>query len=91
MYYINYHTGARKANAETIEEAKRIADEGAIYTQEIITVEDESGKVLWQRAWVETGYTWEEYAEEFDVKEEDLMIFGTSGFYAEWQNVEDWQ
>lgn len=35
-YYIDYNTGAGNEYAETLEEAKALADEGACYTQESI-------------------------------------------------------
>lgn len=37
-YYIDYNTGAGNEYAETLEEAKALADEGACYTQESIHI-----------------------------------------------------
>ena len=39
MYYINYCTGAGNERTDTLEEAKRIADEEAAYTQQHIIIE----------------------------------------------------
>ena len=47
MYHINFHTGAGNLDGiKTVDEAKRLADEGAQYTQAPITIEDEGGNEI---------------------------------------------
>lgn len=79
MYYINYHTGAGDGTAETIERAMQIADEGAAYTQQKITIEDEHGEIVMTRYWCGVEYA----PDEHDC--EDPICFGSYGFYSDWQ------
>ena len=80
MYYINYQTGAGNDTAGTLDEAKRLADEGAAYTQQPITIEDEDGNEVSRRAWCGVEYNEDEYYCE------DPIRFGTFGFYGDWTN-----
>ena len=78
-YYINYHTGAGNEWIEgTLEEAMAAADRGAAYTQENITVEDESRSVVASRNWYGVDYA------SADVAEENPIRFGDYGYYADW-------
>lgn len=79
MYTINYNTGIT-ARANTIEEAKRIADAEAAYTQEPITIEDESGDEIARRHWWGVEY------DENVAPCEDPICFGNYGYYDDWTN-----
>lgn len=79
MYYINYQTGAGNDTADTLEEAKRIADEGAAYTQQPIVIEDEDGNEVSRRSWYGVKYN----ADDDCV---DPILFGSFGFYSDWTN-----
>lgn len=77
MYTVNYHTGAGNSAAETLDDAKKVADNGACYTQQDITVEDEEGNVAARRTWY--GCT--------DGISECIspIRFGNFGFYGDWE------
>jgi hypothetical protein len=77
-YTINYHTGAgnETIESENLEAVKSQADEGAAYTQQDISIEDENGKEVARRAWNGVEF------EEGDA--EDPIKFGSSGFYGDW-------
>lgn len=77
-YTINYHTGAGNETIESddLEAVKAQADEGAAYTQQPITIEDENGKEVARRTWYGTEIS------EGDA--EDPIEFGSSGFYGDW-------
>ena len=80
MYYIDYNTGAGNEWAETLEDAKALADDGAAYTQESIVIKDEDGKEITRRDWYGTGYDPDvDYCE-------DPICFGSFGFFADWTN-----
>ena len=77
MYYtINYGTGSY-SQADTLEEAKQKADEGASQTNEPITIEDKTGDEVARRPW--HGY--------LDGLEDMInpIRFGASGYYGDWQ------
>lgn len=79
-YYINYNTiDEYELDADTLEEAKAEADEGAAYTQRSIEITDEHGEVLARREW------WGVEASEED-EEDDIIEFGSYGFYGPWYN-----
>lgn len=78
MYTINYHTGTGNEHADTLDEAKRIADEGAAYTQQPITIEDEDGNEITRRPWWSVAYD-EDAAAEFDP-----IHIGDYGYYGDW-------
>lgn len=80
MYYINYQTGAGNDTSDTLEEAKRIADEGAAYTRQPIVIEDEDGNEVSRRSWYGVEYNANEY---YCV---DPILFGSFGFYSDWTN-----
>ena len=75
-YNVRYNTGAGdELGIETLDEAKRIADEGAAYTQCDIVIEDEDGEEITRRIW---------YGVKPDEDEENIINFGDFGFYADW-------
>ncbi|TCL43205.1 hypothetical protein [Harryflintia acetispora] len=80
MYYINYHTGAGDNNAETLEQAKVLADQGAAYTQQPITIHDEDGEEVARRNWFGV-----EYNAEDDQETMDPITYGSFGYYGDWQ------
>lgn len=77
-YTINYNTGAgnETIESEDLEAVKAQADEGAAYTQQPITIEDENGNEVARRSWNGVEF------EEGDA--EDPIRFGSSGFYGDW-------
>ena len=80
MFYIKYHTGAGDETASTIEEAKRIADDGAAYTQLSITIEDEYGNEVARRPWWGVEFDPDATDETID----DIISFGRFGYYGAW-------
>ena len=80
-YYINYHTGAGDEWVEgSLDEAKRIADGGAAYTQEPITIEDENGVEVACRPWWGIDFRPDETDESWD----EIISFGSFGHYGAW-------
>lgn len=78
-YYINYHTGAGNETVDgTLEEAKRVADEDAAYTQQNIEIFDEDGDSVAIRRWVGVDYN-------NGYESENPIIFGSFGFYDDWE------
>ena len=81
-FLINFGTGAGEEYAETLEEAKEIAEENATYTQCSITIEipsnddEEENKVVAKLPW------WSVQPGEDD---EVTVDFGNFGFYGEWE------
>lgn len=77
-YTINYHTvaGNETIEAEDLEAVKSQADEGAAYTQQEITIEDEDGKEIARREWCGVEFK--------DGDAGDPIKFGTFGFYGDW-------
>lgn len=78
MFKIKYGTGAGNTTADTLDEAMSIADEGAAYTQEHISIEDAEGNVVARRFW------WS--CTEGIENEENPIRFGDFGFYGDWQH-----
>ena len=78
-YYINYHTGTGNEWANTLEEAKILADNEASYTQKDIIIEDEFGNEVLRRPWWGTQYSGE------NEEEENPILFGSFGYYGDWQ------
>lgn len=78
MYIINYHTGAGNEHAATLDEAKRIADEGAAYTQQPIVIEDEDGREITRRPWWNVAYNGDVFPEN------NPICFGHYGYYGDW-------
>ena len=80
MYNINYHTGAGdESGFETIDDAKVAAVEGATYTQQDITIENENGDEVARLPWC--GVEADE-----DEDDEVEVSFGSFGYYAQWQD-----
>ncbi len=79
-YHICYHTGAGDDYADTLDEAMKIADEGAAYTQQDISIEDENGEEVARRRWC--GVEYDEDNE--DTYCEDPICFGSYGYYFDW-------
>lgn len=78
-YNIKYHTGAGDETVTgTLEDAMRVADEGAAYTQKDITIEDSDGNEITRRVWFGTGY------DPDSDSQQDPICFGGFGFYADW-------
>lgn len=83
-YYIDFNTGAGNEYAETLEDAKEIADDGAAYTQQNITIHPViNGKVdfdstVTMRCWYGVAY------DENKAYEENPICFGDFGYYADW-------
>lgn len=87
MYTIKYHTGVQDDTADTIEEAMQTGDKHAAYTQQPITIHDETGKELYRRPWWGTKYDSEE-----DPDTVNPIPFCGSGYYGDWQDgMEDYQ
>ena len=82
-YFINYHTGAgNQTITGTLEDAQKIADEGAAYTGADITIEDEDGNTVMIRCW---------WGVKFDPETDDSadpICFGDYGYYGDWQVAE---
>lgn len=77
MYYINYHTGAGDEVTETLNDAMKIADDGACYTQQNITIEDDKENIVAQRTW---------YGVQANIEyDEDIIDFGSFGYYGPWE------
>lgn len=80
-FLVNFGTGAGNEFAETLEEAKEIAEENATYTQASITIEipnnnEEENEVVAKLPW------WSVHPGDDDVVTVD---FGDFGFYGEWE------
>lgn len=76
-YQIDYHTGAGNEYANTLEEAMEIADSGASYTGQDITISDSEGNEILRRIWWGVPYDEES-------PEENIIKFGQSGYYSDW-------
>lgn len=80
-YHINYHTGAGNEYVEgSLDEAKKIADDGAAYTQEPITIEDEYGEEVARRPWWGIEFR----PDETEESREEVLCFGSFGHYGAW-------
>ncbi len=78
-YYINYGTGAGNELVEgTLDEAKKVAEDGLAYTQTDIRIQTEHGEDVAVLNWY--GVT---------PNEDDVVTakFGDFGFYGEWWDV----
>lgn len=84
-YYIDYGTGEDNEWVDgNLQEAMDIADEGARYTQENFGVYlyDEGTYVpVAVRNWYGVAYN----ADDEALYAEDPIVFGTEGFYGDWQ------
>lgn len=81
MFNINYGTGAGNESAETLWEAKALADEGAAYTQADIVITDEDGDEVARRTWCGVAYDADECGEENPIN------FGDYGYYTDWVDM----
>lgn len=79
MYYINFNTGEGNEWASTLEEAMKIADDGAAYTQKDIVIENKDGKEVLRRRWWGVPY------DEHEVEEESPICFEQYGYFGDWQ------
>lgn len=76
-FTINFNNGIRhQEECESIENAMKIADERAAYTQESITIENEFGDILARRPWYGCSSGIEETT--------NPIKFGDFGFYGDW-------
>lgn len=79
MFNVDFGTGAGNESAETLLEAKALADEGAAYTERDIVITDEDGDEVARRTW--WGVQYDE-----DVGDEtDPICFGSFGYFGDWQ------
>lgn len=78
MLYVNYHTGSGDETAETLAEAMAIADDGACYTQQKITIEDEAGNTVACRYWYGVQ------ADPEEIEDDEIIDFGSFGYYGPW-------
>lgn len=84
-YEVNFGTGAGNRTAKTLEEAKKIADDCAAYTQcdiAIYAVTDDDRIEIAQRKWYGL-------APSADDKKLDIIQFGHHGYYGQW-SVDQW-
>ena len=75
-YYVDYGTGAGNEWVEgTLEDAMKVAEKGAAYTQMDINIENEDGVEVARLPWNAVG-----------AGEDDIVVveFGSFGFYGEW-------
>lgn len=75
-YYINYGTGAGNEYVDgTLEDAKRVAEDGLAYTQTDVKIQTEDGEDVSVLNW-----------HEMQPEEDDVVTarFGDHGFYGEW-------
>lgn len=80
-YTINYQTGITEEIEGTLEQAKAMADEGAAYTQQDITILDEKGETVACRSWWGVAYD----PDETDETEDEVIQFGSFGHYSAWR------
>lgn len=77
-YYVNYGTGAGNEYVEgTLDDAKKVAEDGLAYTQTDVKIQTEDGEDVAVLPWYGV------------VPEEDDVItasFGDFGFYEEWHD-----
>lgn len=78
-YYIDYKTGAGNECADNMDDAKRIADAGAAYTQQDIVIYDEDENEIARRRWCGVAYNADECGAE------NPICFGSFGFYDDWE------
>lgn len=76
MYHINHGTGAGDSTAETLDQARAIAERDASYTQVAITITDDDGNVVARLPW------WGIAASEDD---EPVVDYGSFGFFGPWE------
>ncbi len=86
-YLIDYNTGAGNNFADSIEDAKQKADEGAAYTQkDIVIYEGKSNtptsewKEILRRNWWGVPFD----PEETEETKEEIIQFGSFGYYGAW-------
>lgn len=78
-WHIDYRTGAGNETVYgTLEQAKKIADDGAAYTQCDIVIMSADNDVVAIRRWVGVNY-------ENGYESESPILFGTFGFYDDWE------
>lgn len=80
MFTINYNNGLRDECDGTLGEAKAMADEHAGYTQCDISIEDENREEVARRRWYDVPFD----PSETETAEDDVIQFGTLGFYDRW-------
>jgi len=81
-YLINYNTGAGDIKIiGDLDDAMNKADLKASYTQTDITIYNNNNEKVATRTWVGLNY------ENQEIEENDPIVFGTSGYYADWEEV----
>ncbi|MEG1718623.1 MAG: hypothetical protein RR333_08325 [Bacteroidales bacterium] len=75
-YYVDYNTGAGNEKVDTLEEAKKIAEEDCAYTQKSVNI-IYNGEIIATLPWVPT-----------QPSEDDIVIanFGDFGYYGDWED-----
>ena len=83
-YFVDFGTGAGNKYADTLEEAKMLADKCAAYTQKDIRIVDRStGEAVAVRRWYGVKYDPDE------AEQDDPIEFGDSGFYGDWESISE--
>ena len=78
-YLVDYNTGVGyKEVIGNLNDAMRIADDNAGFTQQHIDILDNEGEIVAHRNWNGIAY------DNADVEEEDPIEFGSSGYYSDW-------
>lgn len=80
MYIINYKNGITEECEGTLEQAKKIADDGAAYTQSDIVIANKDGEEVAIRRWYGVPYD----PDATDDAEDEVIQFGTFGHYSGW-------
>lgn len=77
-YLIDFGTGGIEEVIGDLDEAKRVADYYASYTQKNITIFDNEGNKVAERQWQGIDY------QDAEIEEEDPIEFGSNGYYSDW-------
>ena len=80
MYTIDYNNGVTNTCDGTLEEAKKLADDCASYTQRNIYILNDAGEKVAGRSWWGVPYDPNETEEE----EDEVIQFGSFGHYGAW-------
>lgn len=82
MYTIDYNNGVTNTCDGTLEEAKKLADDCAGYTQRNIYILNDDGERVAGRSWYGVQFD----PEETEDTEDEVIQFGTFGYYGAWYN-----
>ena len=81
-YMICYGAGVIDYCTGTLQDAMDRADDGARYTCRGIDINDREGNLIAARRWYSIPYCGEENP---DYYEENPIIFGSHGYYGDWE------